>query len=102
MSNYPENEKDVREDNLVVCRCEDVTVGDIRSVLHKGVTDINEIKRITRAGMGLCQGRICEHFIRNLIAQEYCTETALQEKLTVRPPLRPTKISHLMTLDQSD
>jgi bacterioferritin-associated ferredoxin len=49
------------DDNLAVCRCEDVNVGDIRRTVLAalGPTDINRVKALTRVGMGRCQGRFC-------------------------------------------
>lgn len=54
------------DDDIIVCRCEEVTLGDIRRCIAKGCRTVNEIKHETRAGMGPCQGRTC----RMLIAQE--------------------------------
>ena len=53
-------------DQTIICRCEDVTREDILAAINDGCRTLDEIKRITRAGMGPCQGRTC----RNLIAQE--------------------------------
>ena len=54
------------EDEIILCRCEDVTWGENQEHLQNGWTDAEEIKRLTRAGMGRCQGMTC----RNLIAKE--------------------------------
>ena len=54
------------KDEIILCRCEDVTWGEIREHLQNGWTDPEEIKRLTRAGMGRCQGTTC----RNLILKE--------------------------------
>ena len=52
--------------NTILCRCEDLTREDILKCIQDGYRTIDEIKRVTRAGMGPCQGRTC----RMLIAQE--------------------------------
>ena len=44
-------------DETIVCRCEEVTAGDIRQTIREGCSEPNEIKALTRCGMGNCQGR---------------------------------------------
>ena len=57
-------------DETIICRCEDVKWGEIRKVLDKGYTSLNEIKRLTRAGMGRCQGGYCTLRILKILAGE--------------------------------
>jgi sarcosine oxidase subunit alpha len=51
-------------DDLIVCRCERVTLAEIKTVIRAGVRDINEIKALTRAGMGACGGKTCTNLIK--------------------------------------
>ena len=44
------------DDDVIVCRCEEVTKGEIRRAVHDGMRDLSEIRRYLRTGMGLCQG----------------------------------------------
>jgi NAD(P)H-nitrite reductase large subunit len=39
-------------DDTVICRCEEVTLGQLRPLIAAGVTGLGELKRLTRAGMG--------------------------------------------------
>jgi len=57
-------------DDEIVCRCERVTAGEIRRLIREGVRDMNEIKAITRAGMGACGGKICGPLIKRLFREE--------------------------------
>ncbi len=57
-------------DEAIVCRCERVTAGQVRMWIKKGVTDINELKAITRAGMGACGGKTCTLLINRLFREE--------------------------------
>ena len=50
-------------DDMIVCRCERVTMREIKDVILAGSRDVNEIKAITRAGMGACGGKTCEMII---------------------------------------
>ncbi len=56
-------------DDVIVCRCEELTAGTIRrAVLASGELEINRIKAFCRVGMGRCQGRICGAVAAELIA----------------------------------
>ena len=57
-------------DDTVVCRCERVTAGELRALIRRGYRDINEIKAVTRAGMGACGSRTCTALIRRLFRDE--------------------------------
>jgi len=58
------------EDDAIVCRCERVTVGEIRAQIRAGMRDLNEIKAVTRAGMGACGGKTCQSLILRLFREE--------------------------------
>ncbi len=57
-------------DDTVVCRCERVTAGEIRELIRRGFRDINEIKAVTRAGMGACGAKTCNALIHRLFRDE--------------------------------
>jgi sarcosine oxidase, subunit alpha len=57
-------------DEMIVCRCERVSAGDIRELIRKGYTDINEIKTVSRAGMGSCGGKTCFSLIKRIFREE--------------------------------
>jgi NADPH-dependent 2,4-dienoyl-CoA reductase/sulfur reductase-like enzyme/Fe-S-cluster-containing hydrogenase component 2 len=51
-------------DDLIVCRCERVSLAEIKAIIQSGVHDMNEIKAVTRAGMGACGGKTCSSLIK--------------------------------------
>ncbi len=57
------------DENTIICRCSDVTLQDIRRLIAAGHTSVEEIKRLTRAGMGPCQGKTCAALIAREIAR---------------------------------
>jgi NADPH-dependent 2,4-dienoyl-CoA reductase/sulfur reductase-like enzyme/Fe-S-cluster-containing hydrogenase component 2/bacterioferritin-associated ferredoxin len=57
-------------DDAIICRCERVTAGVIRSWIQKGIRDINQLKAITRAGMGACGAKTCRELIYRLFREE--------------------------------
>lgn len=60
----------VIHDDTIVCRCERVTAGEIRALIQQGYRDINEIKAVTRAGMGACGSKTCTSLILRLFRDE--------------------------------
>ncbi len=58
------------DDDEIVCRCERVTAGEIRELIRRGYRDMNEIKAVTRAGMGSCGGKTCTNLILRLFREE--------------------------------
>ena len=57
-------------DDAMICLCERVTVGAVRSLIRSGISDLNQIKAITRAGMGPCGAKTCEVMIKGLLREE--------------------------------
>jgi len=71
-------------DDVVVCRCERVTAGEIRELIRRGYRDVNEIKTVTRAGMGSCGSKTCAALIRRLFREEGVPDAEVVEG-TKRP-----------------
>jgi NADPH-dependent 2,4-dienoyl-CoA reductase/sulfur reductase-like enzyme/Fe-S-cluster-containing hydrogenase component 2/bacterioferritin-associated ferredoxin len=57
-------------DDAIICRCERVTAGEIRSLIRGGVRDMNELKTITRAGAGSCGSKTCRSLILRIFREE--------------------------------
>lgn len=55
--------------DIIICRCEDVTLEDVHKALEEGYTTFEEIKRILRVGMGPCQGNTCGLLVQREIAK---------------------------------
>jgi sarcosine oxidase subunit alpha len=63
-------EKELPADEAVVCRCERVTAGEIRAAIREGVRDLNQLKAVTRAGMGACGAKTCRLMIWRIFQEE--------------------------------
>ena len=87
--------KSTKEQKKLVCRCEEVTEEEVRQAIRDGAKTLREIKMITRAGMGLCQGRTCSKIISRILAEETGISIDKIEPAGYRPPLRPITISAL-------
>ena len=88
---------DINE-NIIVCRCEDLTLADIRKAIAEGYKTIDEIKRVTRAGMGPCQGRTCRPIIAQEISRHYGIPIEEVTMPTFRPLTVPVKIGSFAAL----
>jgi NAD(P)H-nitrite reductase large subunit len=82
----------VPDDGVIVCRCEEITKGEIRRAIHDGFFALAEIRRFLRAGMGLCQGQTCGRLVKALLARELGIDPAAVEPETARSPVRPVEM----------
>ena len=80
------------EDEIIICRCEEITLGEIKKAIRKGAHDTDSVKRMTRAGMGLCQNKACYNLIARVISKETGKKLYEITPFTSRPPARPIKI----------
>lgn len=80
------------ENKTVVCRCEDLTLEDIRELIKKGYKSVDEIKRVSRCGMGPCQGRTCRDIVLNELAKAEGKNVSELKMSTFRPPVKPVKL----------
>ena len=84
---------DKADDALMICRCEEILVGDVRQMLrddpHSG---LNRMKALSRVGMGRCQGRMCVAGASMLLAHEQGIALACVERLRNQPPVKPIPI----------
>lgn len=80
------------DDDMIICRCEEVTKGEIRRAVHDGMYTISEIRRYLRCGMGLCQGQTCAKLVKRIVAHELKVSPALLEPASSRAPMRPLEM----------
>ena len=77
------------EMDVPVCLCEMVTRRDILQMIDRGPLVPDHFKRLTRAGMGYCQGRRCREQIQMLTAEAIGVEVSEVPLASYRPPFRP-------------
>ena len=83
------------QDDVLVCRCEEVTAGAIRSYVAIGCAGPNQTKSFGRCGMGPCQGRMCGLTVTELIAQTRGVSPAEVGYYRIRPPIKPITLAEL-------
>ncbi len=89
------------EDETIICRCENVSTGDIRKVAALGCTGPNQGKAFTRCGMGPCMGRQCGNTVSQLFAKYQNRTVTDVGHYRIRPPVRPLTVKQLSNLDLS-
>lgn len=83
------------DDHILVCRCEEITKGEIRKAVHDGIYTITEMRRFLRSGMGLCQGQTCTKLVKGIMARELGVSVSEIESATARAPMRPIEMQIL-------
>jgi NAD(P)H-nitrite reductase large subunit len=90
------------DQDTIICRCEDITLADIKQHVAKGEHSLEEIKRSCRCGMGPCQGRNCMPLIAREIASATGKPLADIALPTFRPPTIAIKMSSLLGVNKHD
>jgi len=83
-----------------VCRCEEIAAAEIRQAIAEGARSINDVKRRTRAGMGLCQAIFCARPIAELIHAETGFPLSAIPPMTARPPVRLVPLGQLADMEE--
>jgi len=86
------------DDDVVVCRCEGVRAGEIRSLVRRGAQGPNQAKFFSRAGMGPCQGRLCGLTVCETMAAEAGREPDEIGYMRVRMPVKPVTVAAMAAL----
>lgn len=77
-------------DDVMVCRCEEVRAGTLRAAAAEyRVDDLNRLKALTRIGMGLCQGRMCQAGAAELLAECRNVPLSAVGRLRGQAPIKP-------------
>lgn len=80
------------EPDTVICRCEQVTLGQIREAISYGAQSVSDVKNLVRSGMGNCQGRTCGSIVAQILAAETGRSLENARYLNIRPPVHPVPL----------
>lgn len=89
-------------DDVIVCRCEEVTAGAIRKAARASPPDPNAVKAATRCGMGPCQGRQCGYSVQGLLAEVHGVPVREVAFYNIRPPLKPVTLGEIAALQEAE
>lgn len=87
------------DDSTIICRCEEVTLGDIKKAIEAGLLIPGDIRKYTRAGMGSCQGRTCQRLMMQTLKQYLVDVGIAEDTLHTRTPIQPVSIDELAVWD---
>lgn len=79
-------------DDVILCRCEAVTVGEVRAAARLGAREINRTKALCRVGMGRCQGRVCSVAAAHVLAAACAQPVGAVGRLRAQAPVKPIPI----------
>ncbi len=85
----------IPRDGTVVCRCEEVTAGELRQFVELGCVGPNQAKSFDAAVMGPCQGRMCGLTVTEVIADARRVSPAEVGYYRIRPPIKPLTLGEL-------
>ncbi|MEQ7918273.1 NAD(P)/FAD-dependent oxidoreductase [Xanthomonas sp. WHRI 1810A] len=91
----PKEENRIPADDVMVCRCEEVTAGDLRGFVALGCAGPNQAKSFGRCGMGPCQGRLCGLTVTEVIAKARGVSASEVGYYRIRPPIKPITLGEL-------
>ncbi|ASJ10043.1 (2Fe-2S)-binding protein [Thermococcus sp. P6] len=80
----------------IICRCNDVTREEIEALIDSGVTELEELKRLLRVGMGPCQGRTCLPLVVSILARKTGKKPEEISLPKARVPVRPVRVDALV------
>ena len=88
--------------SAIVCRCNDLAAEDIRELIAKGATSIDELKRVARLGMGPCQGRNCIPLVLGELSRALGVPVAQLSPGTFRPSVKSIALGDLAAYDDKE
>ena len=99
---WPSGQAARLSDDTIVCRCESVSVGELRQVVQQaGASESNRAKAFSRVGMGRCQGRYCGHAAAEIIAHAANVPIETVGRLRAQAPVKPLRIASVQNADEA-
>lgn len=88
-------------DEVIVCRCEDITLAQIRAGLKAAPGHVGTLKRATRVGMGRCQGRYCGAVAARIVAETTGKPIDDHSHFAPRVPIKPVSIAAILAAEEA-
>ncbi|MCI4126833.1 (2Fe-2S)-binding protein [Bacillus haynesii] len=84
----------MKEDEMIICRCEEVSYKELETTAAKYKCSARELKLRTRAGMGYCSGRTCRTIVDKIAVTEN-GQNSTCVSMKYQPPIRPISFKSL-------
>ena len=85
--------------DIIICRCQDITLAEVEEAIDQGLTHLEEIKRFLHVGMGPCQGRTCGRLIARLVTKKTGQSVHQLKQTKPRSPLVSVPIKSILQED---
>ena len=85
-------------DETIICRCEEITLGQIRQQVGHGFLSLDAIKKTTSSTMGKCQGRTCGPILQDVLEILAPAQGEPVQPLSIRSPVKPVSLGALAGL----
>jgi len=89
-------------DDTLICRCEEVSLGDCRQAVKEGAVSLMELKPRLRAGMGMCQARICGPTLIEVLGGLTGQAPEAIKPFSQRPPVKPIPLAALLDSEAAE
>jgi NADPH-dependent 2,4-dienoyl-CoA reductase/sulfur reductase-like enzyme len=89
---------DLMTDDTLVCRCEEVDFKTLSGFIQDGAHHVEQIKRLSRIGMGRCQGRFCYPTLIGMLAKIVPENELEKEDFSARVPSKPLPLKFLFEI----
>ena len=96
---YKRSKSGSRKENIIICRCQDITLAEIEEAIDQGMVHPEQIKRFLHVGMGPCQGRTCGRLIARLIAKKTGKPVEKLKQTKPRSPLVGVSMKSILQED---
>ena len=93
------NDRDQAAGDVLVCRCMEISRAEVLRAIEEGARSVDEVKRSTRAGMGICQGRTCGRMVAQIIHERTGMPLADIALSRSRAPVRPVQADVLVQIE---
>lgn len=84
----------------MICRCEDITLEDIKNAFSMGFTDIESLRRHLMIGTGPCQGKTCIPMLEKIISE--MSNKDFRGVITTRPPESPISFGSFLHREENE
>jgi len=92
---------DLLTNETIICRCEEVNLKTISDILEGGACHLEKIKKLSRVGMGRCQGRFCYPTLLGILSRTLSPDELCKQDFSVRPPVKPIPLKLLFEMGLS-
>jgi NAD(P)H-nitrite reductase large subunit len=93
---------ELAKDDTIICRCEEVTLKQLKEALSDDTLQIKDFKRMTRMGMGPCEGRMCGPSMIEMMRHRLDASAEGVGCLQPRPSIKPVALGVLAAAEPAE